>query len=702
MSALSKTLRYAAFGVLALVLAGLLALSYLVMTFEPDDYRDDLVDLVEEQTGRAFTIGGGLELHLDPPLVGFEIHDVSFDNPPGFGQEPMLTAKRVEAYLQVIPLLMGDLQIHSARLDGLQLRLRRKSNGHTNWAGLLDEEDASRSEAGSGPGKATGIDLAEVRLTDSTIAVWDELRNRRMRGSNLTLDLKNLTSGGSVNVGLDGELMAWLDTRAENRINAQVKMTTDLALEKGGEKITGDDLDMTLELTGPAFAFTRINPAIRIRSFQWDQASDTLHLDGAEATVEGAQLRFAPLEVKSLSKKPELTGHMEGAGVDVLHWLALWNRQLPALEDPTALRFLKWESDLRVHPRGVQLSRLDATLDSTPIQGEISLLDFDRPRLALDLQMGEIDLDRYLPKAREAGAEDGAEPGDDAPPRDGLPVDWLREQRLAAKVALERLHWQGLEFAETHARLTADRGLWEIESLDGQVNDGKIRAGAELDVSGGIPLYKVDLELDQLELSRVLALFDEDGHTFIEGTTDLDLALNARGHRMATIRPSLTGFVSLAVRNGVLQVGEVARAVEAAIAMLQERPSETTSQGKLPFDLLHASWDANDGRLTSRELKMDAGAISLDGLGYIDLPHASVDYQLNVWSGQSLRIPVRIKGPFDNLSHSLDMSSLVEEQLDKGLDKGLKSLADKVEEKVEEKAGKPAGKVLRKLLEDLF
>ena len=110
------------------------------------------------------------------------------------------------------------------------------------------------------PGKATGIDLAEIHLTNGTIAIWDELRNRRLRGSDLDLNLKNLTSGGNIQVALNGELMAWLDTRAESRINAQVQMTTDLALEDGGEKITGEDLDMTLELTGPAFAFMRIAP----------------------------------------------------------------------------------------------------------------------------------------------------------------------------------------------------------------------------------------------------------------------------------------------------------------------------------------------------------------------------------------------------------------------------------------------------------
>lgn len=695
---LFRLLRYTAFGILTLVLAGLLAISYLVLTFEPDDYRDDLINLVEEQTGRAFAIDGGLDLHLNPPLVGFEVHDISFDNPPGFGQEPMLTAKRVEAYLQVIPLLLGELRIRSVLLDGLQLRLRRKSNGHTNWSDLLAGKDAA-SPGPDDPGKATGIDLAEIHLTDGTIAIWDELRNRRLRGSDLDLDLKNLTSGGNVQVALNGELMAWLDTRAESRINAQVQMTTDLALKDGGKKITGEDLNMTLELTGPAFAFMRIAPTIEAESFRWDQASDTLHLDGTEATVEGAQLRLAPLEVKSLSGKPELTGHVEGTGVDVLHWLALWNEEVPALEDPTALRFLKWQGDLRIHPQGVQLSGLDAVLDSTPIRGELSLLDFDRPRLALDLQVGEIDLDRYLPQDQEAETGEEPDAGDAASPKSSsLPVDWLRQQRLVAKVALERLHWQGLQFAETHARLTASQGLWEVESLSGRINDGTVEASAQLDVSGGIPLYRLDLKLERMELGRVLALFDEHGRTPVEGTTDLNLAFNARGHRMATLWPSLTGFASLTVRNGVLQVGGVAQAVEAAVAALQERPSETTSRGKLPFDLLLASWDANDGRLTSRELKLNAGAISLDGLGYIDLPHSSIDYQLNVWSGDSLRIPVRIRGPFDNLSHSLDMSSLVEEQLDKGLDKGLESVVDKIEEEI----GKPAGKVLRKLLKDLF
>ncbi len=700
MAALLKALRYAAFGVLALALAGLLAVGYLVMTFEPDDYRDDLIGLVEERTGRAFTIGGALELHLDPPLVGFEIHDVSFDNPPGFGQEPMLTAKRVEAYLRIAPLLMGDLEIHSVRLDGLQLRLRRKSSGLANWDGLLDGDVAGdRAEAEGDAGDATGIDLAEIRLSDATIAIWDEARDRRMRASNLSLRLERIGFGTSARAQLDGELMAWLDGEAESRINAQVQMSADLDLEGGGERISGEDLDVKLDLAGPAFAFASVSPAIQARSFQWDASRDFLRLDGADATVEGASLRFDRLEARSLSEKPELTGRAAGTGIDVLRWIELWGAQAPKLEDPTALRFLKWESDLKIHPNGVQLSGLDATLDATTIQGDFSLLDFDRPQIALDLRLGEIDLDRYLP--RDQDSPTGVD-GDAEAATDGLPVEWLRRQRIAAKLRLERLRWQGLDLTQASAQLTAERGIWEIDKLNGRAGDGALQAGAELDVSGGIPRYRLDLKVDQLDLDRALAPLGESGRAPLEGAADLNLALNARGRRLATAWPSLTGFVSLAARDGAVRIGGIARAVEAAVAALQERPSETTPGGALPFDLLRASWDANDGRLTSRELRMEAGSISLDGRGYIDLPRSRIDYQLTARVGESLRIPVRVKGPFDDLSHSLDMSTLAKERIDEELDEGARSLADEIEEKVEEKIGDTGAKAVRKLLEDLF
>ena len=698
---LGKTLRYFAFGILALALVSLLAVSYLVLTFDPSDYRDDLINRVEERTGRTFAINGPFKLYLNPPLVGLEVHDISLDNPAGFGQGPMLSAKRGEIYLRVIPLLMDELHIHSVRLDGLQLRLRRKSNGHSNWASLLAEDFPGGPGGGSGlagSGPLPDNDLTEIHLNDSSIAVWDELRNRRMRGSDIVLRLEGLTPGGNLRLEVEGKLAAWPDTRAENRVNAQVQLATSFSVDRDEKRVVGENLSMVLELTGPLLAVAPITPTVQVESFAWNLATDVLRAGNARVELDGAQLQLTSLDVKSLRTHPDLVGHVEATEIDVLHWLTLWNAEVPAFHDPAALRSLKLESDIRVHPKGVALSNLDAMLDSTSIRGEISLLDFEQPRLALDLKLSEMDLNDYLPQAWEAEAEAQSEglPDPDefaAAGGNALPVDWLRRQRVVANVEAGHLHWQGLEIKEARARLTARQGRWEIETLTGRINDGLVQAGARLDVSKGIPTYRLDLELEQMELGRVLELFDESGHPPIEGTTDLNMALDARGHRRDTFWSSLTGFIGLTVRNGVLQVGGLAKAVESAVAALQERPSATTPEGSLPFDLLLASWDADDGRLTSRELKLDAGAISLDGMGHIDLPQSSVDYQLNVWSGDSLWIPVRVKGPFENLSHSMDMSSLVEEQLSKGLKPNVGD--------TKRNSGK-SGKVLRRLIDDLL
>ena len=134
------------------------------------------------------------------------------------------------------------------------------------------------------------------------------------------------------------------------------------------------------------------------------------------------------------------------------------------------------------------------------------------------------------------------------------------------------------------------------------------------------------------------------------------------------------------VRNGALQVGSVAQAVESAVAVLQGRPKETTGEGRLPFDFLRARWQATDGRLVNRDLALQAGAIAVTGQGYIDAPAAEVDYQLSVASGDSPRIPIRISGPFGDLSHKLDLSALAKRQMEDAIRKP-KELLEKLRDR---------------------
>ena len=690
-----RLLRRLALLALALLLLGLLAVGYLALTFDPNDYRDDLVALVESRTGRAFAIDGDLRLHLDPPLVGFAAADVWFDNAPGFARGPMLRVGRAEVHLEVLPLLAGRLQVRSLHLNGVELALHRKAGGRANWDGLAAPAAAPAPAAGDAT-PAVQVALRKFRLSDARVSFRDDPGGYRVELKELELGVDGLAPGEAAAVDLRGALQFRPAADAGGRVDARVHLRGDVEANIDLERIAALGAELELELAGPAFPFERLDATLTAAEFTLDRPGERFAMRDAEARAAGAAVRFETLEGRLGADGPEASGRLRAAGVDPRRWLELLALAPPLPAGPDTLRKLELQGGFQAHAGGLQVSALEATLDRTTLAGEFSVLDFDAPRIAFDLRLGELDLDPYLPLAggEDGDAAAGAEPrGNAAAAGPGWP-------RLDGRLSVERLHWRGLELARASARAVAEQGRFELESLSGRINDGTLRAGGAVDAGGGIPGYRLDLHLDQLEAGRVLSLFGGGGQTPLEGAAELDLALAARGRNAQSLLASLDGTIGLSVRHGTLHVGSVAHAVEEAVAALQFRRSETTADGKLPFDLLRSSWNATDGRLLSRDLELRAGALALSGQGHIDLARRTVDYQMSVASGDSLRVPVRVSGPFGDLSHSVDLSALVKDQITRGVE-GLLGL-DSAEEDEEDDGPPTPDRLLHNLLDQLF
>ena len=692
-----RLLRRLALAALALLLLGLLAVGYLTLTFDPNDYRDDLVALVESRTGRAFAIDGGLRLHLDPPLVGFAARGVSFDNAPGFARGPMLRVERAEAHLEVLPLLGGRLQVRSLHLNGVELALHRQATGRANWDGLL-QAAAGPAAAGAAPAAgappAVQVALRKFRLSDARVDFRDDAAGRRAAVDGLELRVDGLAPGETAAVELAGALR-YRPAAADERLDARVRLRGGVAADIDLERIAAFDATLELErLDGPALPFGPLDAVLAAEELALNRPAGRFAARGAELRAAGAAARFETLDGRLGADGPEASGRLRATGIEPRRWLALLALEPPLPAAPEALRSLELQGDFRAHPGGLQASAFAATLDRTTLAGEFSVLDFAEPRVAFDLRLGELDLDAYLPLAGGEGEPDGGEP------RAGAAADRAGWPRLDGRLDIERLRWRGLELAQATARVATARDRLELESLTGRLNDGTLRAGGAVDGVGGIPGYRLDLHLDQLEAGRVLSLFSAAGETPLEGATELNLALAARGRNAQSLLSSLSGTLGISVRHGTLHVGSVAHAVEEAIAALQFRRSETTAGGKLPFDLLHSSWNATDGRLLSRDLELRAGAIALSGQGHIDLARREVDYQMSVASGDSLRVPVRVSGPFGGLSHSVDLSALVTDQITRGVEDLLG--LDGGGEAGEDDAAPAPGGLLPDLLEQLF
>jgi uncharacterized protein involved in outer membrane biogenesis len=113
----------------AIPAAGYGTLRYLL---RDDILRPRLLAAVEQATGRSLTLSGpiGLKLSLVPTVT---LDGVAFANPPGASRPDMLTARRVEAKLALIPLLSRHVAFERVTLIEPDLLLEMDAEGRGNW-----------------------------------------------------------------------------------------------------------------------------------------------------------------------------------------------------------------------------------------------------------------------------------------------------------------------------------------------------------------------------------------------------------------------------------------------------------------------------------------------------------------------------------------------------------------------------------------
>ena len=129
-------------GLFILVIAAGAAGVAILMTTSPEEIRDFVAGQVKEATGRELAIKGKLDLGISlvPSLV---MNDVTFANAKWASSPNMLSLKRLEAGLELMPLLQGDIRLTQIVLIEPNINLETNAKGQGSWV----FEDATKPEA---------------------------------------------------------------------------------------------------------------------------------------------------------------------------------------------------------------------------------------------------------------------------------------------------------------------------------------------------------------------------------------------------------------------------------------------------------------------------------------------------------------------------------------------------------------------------
>jgi AsmA protein len=429
-----------------------------------------------------------------------------------------------------------------------------------------------------------------------------------------------------------------------------------------------------------------------------DLAKQTLRFTGFQLQSGGLRLT-GEINAKSLLGEPSFAGRFtlnEFSPRDLLETMAL---PAPETADPAVLSRLAAEFEVAGDTNQVTLKPVVVALDDTQIDGDIAVRDFANPLVSFALRVDSIDVDRYLPPPTETAKTAGATsdtPVESAPKNAALfPVAVLRTLNVDGRFTVDALKVSGLKAEKVQLELKASDGKIQLDQTVGSFYEGGYNGRLNLDASAEIPRVHTVNRLTGIQVGPLLK--DLTGEDRLTGRGHFNADLRAQGQNPQALRASLGGGLDFRFHDGAVKGINLAKLLRETKARLKGKPVvPMTEAEQTDFSEISASFQADRGVLSNRDLQGKSPLLRVTGKGDADLVRELLDYRVEAvivgtlkgQGGDELEqlrgvpIPVQIRGPFAKLDYTVDWSKVVEdrakakaqEQIDKHKDKLLDKL----------------------------
>jgi len=372
---------------LAFIIVGLLAVVVIATAVLPNvinwnNYKPEIADAVRNATGRAFRIDGDIRISMWPDL-DFSISGIHLANAPGAAPADMVSVGSVAGKVALWPLLSKELDIATLAVKNASVHLAVDKDGRPNWEmGAAKQAPAKPSaEPSAAEAKGAGMNfrLGEFKLEGSDISYEDDTTGQKIvaRDINLTTAMSDPARPFSVN--------------GQMTVNAEV-VKLDLVLDSPQRLLDGQK------------ATAKLNVASKWLNASYDGTARQHPTPGLDGTFD--------LNIPSVGQ------------------LAAWlGRPLDRTRpDPGMLRVrAEFASD------GAKTVLKEATVQGSALSAKATgSLDTSTAvkKIALNLESGELDIDRYLPppSPKSAASRATPSPANTAPKRD--PLAALSDQPL--------------------------------------------------------------------------------------------------------------------------------------------------------------------------------------------------------------------------------------------------------------------------------
>jgi AsmA protein len=641
-----------AFRWLAIILAVVVvivggAIAWLTFAFDPDDYREQVVRVVKERTGRDLVIGAPISLTFLPRL-GISLRDVTMKNAAGFPDEPFAHLDELTVRVDLVPLLDSQLVVDTVVLEGTTLNLHRLEDGRENWSDLLNPggaqlppelagqergtlpQELGRGDLESLPPEAreaaesaltsrwiSGYAVQGIQLRNAEVRWQDDRSGTRIEVHDLQLDTGSIAPGKAVPV------TAELAFRDEKSMNAgALTLSGHVALGADANWISVPEMTMGAEIQGPSIPGGALE-AVLFAALALDQAAGTLSV--SEIALEGP----GGLEIKGKADA-SIAGDFPFRGELTLaaaprQFLQAMDIDL-ATRDPGVLKQLDGQLSFAGNAAHLNVDKIEFVLDDTRVNGNVRA-DFAND-LALDfsLHMDALDVDRYLSPEEDAKAQaaSGAAPGEGKQEGQGSAFPVLPGAR--GDVTLDRLTVSGLTLSGIKVRVHSSAEGLRLDPMSANLYQGTYNGSLKLQPGKRAPRWAVSEKVKGVQIGPLLK--DLTGEDRLEGTGHVSADLSGVGLDEAAIRRTMKGDASFEFRDGALKGINLAQVLREIKARLRGQHAAETTVQQTDFSVLSASLKIGNGVVKNDDLAMKTPFLRVSGKGEANLVTEDLDYRM--------------------------------------------------------------------------
>jgi AsmA protein len=662
---IARTVAITAAALVALVLLGAIALLLLI---DPNRYRGDIERLAQQHTGRLLTIQGKLGLKVFPWLA-VSVEKVQLGNAPGFGTEPFATVRNASIGVKLLPLLAKRLEVSRIAIDGLSVALVTRGS-ENNWQDLSESKGpvAQSSPAGSSQG-AGYASIEGVEITNASLLLRDETKQSTTRLSDLEVHSGRLSSSPS-------------GAELQNLV------------------IEGNYLTQS----GPQSDVRPLAFAARIGEVKLDSQARTLAPAKIELKVGDTSVLLTVAGEK-ISTDRIMSGTLEVPKTSARRLLESLGTQPPVTRDSQALSAFALRTNFRLTKQQLQLTNLRLTLDDTQVLGSAASEALDTSALTFDLDVNQINLDRYrAAEVKAPAAKPTARVPTPAKEPTPLPLETLRKLDVQGTLRVHSAIFAALSFQDVIMPLTARDGHIHLGPTSARLYGGAYNGDIVLDARPVQAQLSLDEHVHGTDIGALAkAAFASDR---ISGSMDANVAVTGVGNTDDALMRSLSGKIDANVKQGAINGIAIQFELQRVNSLLKrETPPQQTGPARTPFNTLLTTNTLDKGTLHTDDLRVETDFLKIHGRGTLDLATEALDYQLvasvskspppqggrSAGSGldalQAVDVPLTITGTLASPTVRPDVEALAKGELGK---------------EVQQKAGDLVKKKLGDKLKDLF